>query len=72
MYLATFTMIPQNHQVIEIKPVKFIALLSTSENAGGKNEGKFHYVIENTCRKNVSLWPFHYIDENKRVTCIFP
>jgi hypothetical protein len=72
MYLATFIMILQNHQVVEIKPVKCIALKQTSENAGGKNEGKFHYVIENTCRKNVSLWPFHYIDENKRVICAFP
>jgi hypothetical protein len=47
-------MIPRNHQVIEIKQVKCIALPPTSENAGGENEGKFHYVIENTCRKNVS------------------
>jgi hypothetical protein len=42
------------------------------KNAGGKNEGKFHYVIENTCRKNVSLWAFHDVDENKRVIGAFP
>jgi len=53
----------QNHQVVEIKPVKRIALTSASENAGGKNEGKFHYVVENTCRKNVCLWAFHYVVE---------
>jgi hypothetical protein len=62
----------QNHQVIETKPVKCNALGSTSENAGGKNEGKFHYVVENTCRKNVSLWAFHDVDENKRVIGAFP
>ena len=65
-------MFVQNHQVIESKPVKCIALTSTSENAGGKNEGKFHYVIENTCRKNVSLRAFHDVDENKRVIGAFP
>ena len=42
------------------------------KNAGGKSEGKFHYVIENTCRKNVSLGAFHYVDENKRVMGAFP
>jgi len=55
----------QNHQVVEIKPVKRIALTSASENAGGKNEGKFHYVVENTCRKNVTLLALHYIYDNK-------
>jgi hypothetical protein len=65
-------MILQNHQVIEINPVKCIALTSTSENAGGKNGGKFHYVVENKCRKNVSLWAFQDVDENKRVIVVFP
>jgi hypothetical protein len=32
---------------------------------GGKNEGIFHYVVENTCRKNVRNRPFHYVDEKK-------
>jgi hypothetical protein len=31
---------------------------------GGGNEGIFHYVIENTCRKNVAFWPFHDVIEN--------
>ena len=35
------------------------------KNAGGKNEGKLHYVIENTCRKNVRNGPSHYVYENK-------
>jgi hypothetical protein len=35
------------------------------KNAGGKSEGKFHYVIENTCRKNVRNAPLHYIYENR-------
>ena len=65
-------MILKNHQVIEIKPVKCNTLTSTSENAGGKNEGKFHYVVENTCRKNVTLWAFHDVDENTRVIVAFP
>jgi hypothetical protein len=34
------------------------------KNAGGKNEGEPHDVIENTCRKNVSLWALHDVDEN--------
>ncbi len=35
------------------------------KNAGGKNEGIFHYVIENKWWKNVRNRPFHYVDENK-------
>jgi hypothetical protein len=35
------------------------------KNPGGKNEGIFHYVIENKCRKNARNRPFHYVDENK-------
>jgi hypothetical protein len=62
----------QNHQIVEIKQVKCIALTSASENAGGKNEGMFHYVVENTCRKNVSLWALHDVDENKRVMVASP
>jgi hypothetical protein len=34
-------------------------------NAGGKNEGIFHYAIENKCRKNARNRPFHYVDEKK-------
>jgi hypothetical protein len=30
---------------------------------GGKNEGIFHYVIENKRWKNVRNRPFHYVDE---------
>jgi hypothetical protein len=33
--------------------------------AGGENEGKSHYVIENTFRKNVRNRPRHYVSENK-------
>ena len=35
------------------------------KNAGGKNEGIFHYVVENTCIKNVRNESFHYVDEKK-------
>jgi hypothetical protein len=41
-------------------------------NAGGKNEGKFHYVVENKWIKNVRFRPFHYIIENKLVKVAFP
>ena len=43
-----------------------------AKNAGGKNEGKFHYVIENTCRKNVSFMAFHDVIENTGVIVLFP
>ena len=38
----------------------------TSEKTrGAKNEGIFHYVIENKWWKNARKQPFHYVDENK-------
>ena len=67
-----FIMFLQNHQVVEIKLVKCIALTSNSENAGRENEGKFHYVVENTCSKNVSLLVLHYVHENTRVIVASP
>jgi hypothetical protein len=45
---------------------------SLRKNAGGKNEGKYHDVIENTWRKNISLWACHDVDENKRVEMASP
>jgi hypothetical protein len=33
------------------------------KNAGAKNEGKFHYVIENTYRKIARYDAFHYVIE---------
>jgi hypothetical protein len=39
---------------------------------GPQNEGKFHYVVENKWRKNVSLWACQDVDENKGVIVIFP
>jgi hypothetical protein len=62
----------QKIQIVETKTVKFIALRSGSKNAGGKNEGNLHYVIENKWCKNVRLWPFHYIVENTPVIGVFP
>jgi hypothetical protein len=38
-----------------------------SEKGELKNEGYSHDVIENTCRKNVSLGYSHDIHENKRL-----
>jgi hypothetical protein len=39
---------------------------------GPQNEGKFHYVVENKCRKNVSLLAFQDVYENKLVIVAFP
>jgi len=51
--------------VIENKLVSRFLTAGQRKNAGGKNEGIFHYVIENKWWKNVRNWPFHYVDENK-------
>ena len=50
-------------QVIEINQVNRIAGCGDQENAGGKNEGNFHYVVENKWIKNVRNQPFHYVIE---------
>jgi hypothetical protein len=39
--------------------------IGPAKNAGGKYEGKSHYVIENTWSKNVRKWSRHYMYENK-------
>jgi hypothetical protein len=39
---------------------------------GPQNEGKFHYVVENKWRKNVSLWAFQDVVEIERVIVFFP
>jgi hypothetical protein len=43
-----------------------------AKNAGGKNEGKFHYVIENKWWKNVGFMAFHDVIENTGVIVLFP
>jgi hypothetical protein len=50
-------------QIVESKSVKPTAFCSGFKIAGGKNEGKFHYVIENTWRKNVRIRALHYVIE---------
>jgi hypothetical protein len=65
-------------EVIEIKRVIQLPGLGLEKNAGGKNEGFSHYVIENkqrqiseTCLAIISMKTMHiedachYIDENK-------
>ena len=59
-------------QLIENKAVNYVASSPAGKNAGGKNEGNLHYVIENTWRKNARNPPFHYVNENKLVTAFFP
>ena len=49
--------------VIENKIVMSFRVAEQRKNAGGKNEGIFHYVIENKWCKNVRKQPFHYVDE---------
>jgi hypothetical protein len=43
-----------------------------AEKGGLIFEGFCHYVIENKCRKNVSLRACHYIYENKRLILLLP
>jgi hypothetical protein len=40
------------------------------EKRGPQNEGKFHDVIENKCRKNVAFLVLHDVTENKVVTIL--
>jgi len=56
---------PPKSYIIEIKAVSSFLGGRSRKNAGGKNEGIFHYVIENKWRKNVRNRPFHYVDEKK-------
>ena len=46
-----------NSHAIENKRVIKSRQERQKENAGGKYEGKSHYVFENTCRKNVRFEP---------------
>ncbi len=54
---------PAKIDVIEIKTVSSPQPTRAPEKAGGKNAGKFHYVIENTWRKNVTFRPFQDVHE---------
>jgi hypothetical protein len=41
--------------VVEIETVRAFEVAGQRKIAGGKNAGKSHYVIENTCRKNAII-----------------
>jgi hypothetical protein len=58
--------------VIESKTVSASRVAAWRKNAGGKNEGNLHYVIENKWIKNVRFRSFHYIIENKLLIVAFP
>jgi hypothetical protein len=58
--------------VIETTRVSSIIGDRVAKNAGAKNEGNLHYVIENKWRKNVRNRSFHYITENTQVVLAFP
>ena len=49
--------------IIENKTLSQILVAGQRKNAEGKNDGIFHYVIENKWWKNVRKQPFHYVDE---------
>jgi len=51
--------------IIEIRLVSSFRQTCRKKTRGGKNEGIFHYVIENTCSKNARNWALHYVIENK-------
>jgi hypothetical protein len=56
---------PQKQMSLILKELFDRQRRKPEKNAGGKNEGKCHYVIENTCRKNVRNRSSHYVFENK-------
>jgi hypothetical protein len=50
---------------VEITRVSLYAVARPTKKRWPQNEGKFHYVIENKWRKNVSLWACQDVYENK-------
>jgi hypothetical protein len=57
--------------VVEITRLTLLCVAGKKD-AGGKNEGNLHYVIENKWRNNVRNRAFHYVDENKKYRGRFP
>jgi hypothetical protein len=58
--------------VIEIKRVVYFSVTGRRKNAGGRNEGNLHYVIENTWRKNARNRALRYVIENKVFIIVSP
>jgi len=48
-----------------MKTVSSFLQTGQRKNAGGKNAGIFHYVVENKWCKNARIRPFHYVHEKK-------
>jgi hypothetical protein len=61
-----------NPYAIEIATVNTFLVERQRKDAGGKNEGKSHYVVENTCRKNVRFPACQDLVENKLVRASLP
>ena len=61
---------PSKIYVIENKIIVMSSLTSVRES--GKNAGKFHYVIENKCRKIVRFVALHDVIENTRLIYVSP
>ena len=55
MYLARFRMNAEKPQVVEIKLVNRPTCGYALEKGESIFEGKLNYVVENTCRKNVTF-----------------
>ena len=51
--------------VLENKVVNLIRMTTWLKNAGGKNAGNLHYVIENKCRKNARKPLSRDVDETE-------
>jgi hypothetical protein len=56
---------------LKLKQLMFKAWSCSGKRGDPLYAGKSHYVIENKCRKNVSFWVCHYVDDNKRPMVFF-
>jgi hypothetical protein len=58
--------------VIEIKRINSSLGGQDEKSAGGKNEGKFHDVVEKKWRRNVGFTVLHDVIEKIRVIAVSP
>jgi hypothetical protein len=56
----------------KLKGLVYSEVARLTKRRGPQNEGKSHDVIENKCRKNVSLRVCHDVDEKKLVMSFLP
>jgi hypothetical protein len=58
--------------MVENKIVNLVRVAKWQKNAGGKNAGNLHYVVENKYSQNGRNRALHYVTENKRVIVVSP